>query len=96
MDHQKISLYPLTLLIYMTFHGSCRRHNRLVSEMRSINVKLIKEDEWLSVQLLMYHHPKDAHLCRTAIVQLPGPQINHLGLSLCKGSESDGECGSTC
>jgi hypothetical protein len=63
-------------------------------EMGSIDIKLIKEDEGLSIQLLMNHHTEDAHLCRTAIVQLSGPQINHIGFSSCKWSETNGECGS--
>lgn len=61
-----------------------------------VNFKLIKEDERLSVELLVDHHSEDAHLSRTAVVQLPGPQVDHVGLSPRERSESDGECGSTC
>jgi hypothetical protein len=67
----------------------------LVTE-RGVNLELIEEDEWLPVELLVDHHPEDAHLGRAAVVQLPGPQIHHVGLSPREISESDGEGGSTC
>ena len=60
-----------------------------------IDVKLIKENERLSIKLLMNHHTKDTHLCGTAIVQLPCPQVFHISLISCKWSKSNGECGRT-
>mmetsp|Transcript_32227 Transcript_32227/g.67785 ORF Transcript_32227/g.67785 Transcript_32227/m.67785 type:complete len:271 (-) Transcript_32227:67-879(-) len=63
--------------------------------MWGIDFELVEENEGLSIKLLMNHHSKNTHLCRTAIVQLPGPQVNHILLSSCIGSESNGELGST-
>jgi len=42
------------------------------------------------------HHPEDAHLGRAAVVQLPGPKVDHVGLGPREFSESYGERGSTC
>lgn len=64
--------------------------------MRSINLELIEENERLSIKLLVYHHSKNAHLCSTAIVQLPRPQIDHVSLATCIWSESNWEFGGTC
>ena len=44
----------------------------------------------------MDHHSEDAHLGRAAVVQLPSPQVDHVGLSPRERSESNGERGSTC
>ena len=66
----------------------------LVTE-RGVNLELIKEDERLSVELLVDHHPEDAHLGRAAVVQLPGPKVDHVGLGPREFSESYGERGST-
>ena len=38
-----------------------------------VNIKLIKENERLSIELFMDHHTKDTHLCGTAIVKLSCP-----------------------
>jgi hypothetical protein len=46
--------------------------------------------------LLVDHHSEDTHLGRAAVVQLPGPQVDHVGLGPSEVSESDGERGSTC
>ena len=43
----------------------------------------------------MDHHPEDAHLGRAAVVQLPGPKVDHVGLGPREFSESYGERGST-
>jgi hypothetical protein len=70
-------------------------NHTLITE-RGVNFKLIKEDEWLPVELLVDHHSEDTHLGRAAVVQLPGPQVDHVGLGPSEVSESDGERGSTC
>jgi hypothetical protein len=64
--------------------------------MRSINLELIEENEGLSIKLLVYHHPKNAHLSCTAIVQLPSPQVNHVSLAPCVWSKSNREFSGTC
>lgn len=71
------------------FHQS----NKYLVDRRGIDVELIKEDERLSIKLLMNHHTKDTHLCGTSIVQLPCPQIDHISLITCIWSKADGKSG---
>mmetsp|Transcript_12903 Transcript_12903/g.27867 ORF Transcript_12903/g.27867 Transcript_12903/m.27867 type:complete len:233 (-) Transcript_12903:53-751(-) len=63
----------------------------LVTE-RSVDVELVEENEGFSIKLLVNHHSKDTHLRRTPVVQLPGPQVDHIFLISCEGSESNREC----
>lgn len=58
-----------------------------------VDVELIEEDEGLSVELLVHHHSENTHLGRAAVVELPGPQVDHVLLAPREGSESDGERG---
>lgn len=63
--------------------------------MGRVDIELIKEDERLSIKLLVNHHSKDTHLSSTSVIQFPGTQVNHILLSSGPGSESNGEGGGT-
>lgn len=59
-----------------------------------VDVKLVEENERFSIQLFVNQHTKNTHHSSTAIVQLLGPQINHISFCLRKGPKSNGESSS--